>query len=138
MRVNLADYTGAAASASAGAGRPQLDPREIQRLDRQDRLFTTRHDESEAEGYAPPTRSAGSFSQAGAGSAAAAPLNPATAAKAAAAMFGMSPALGRRASMVKTSESMQPVGNAAQLVAKQRRSSVSVPDSVTQGDIMSR
>ena len=137
--MNLAEYTGAASSASAlapGAARLQLDPKEIQRLDRQDRLFT-RPDE-ESDGCALPQRSSNSFNQTSAGSATAA-LNPAAAAKAAAAKFGMpSVALGRRSSVVKTSESMQPVGNAAQLVAKQRRSSVTMPDSVTQGDIMSR
>ena len=138
--MNLAEYTGAASSASTlapGAARLQLDPKEIQRLDRQDRLFT-RPDE-ESDGCALPQRSSNSFNQTSAGSATAA-LNPAAAAKAAAAKFGMPPAaaLGRRSSVVKTSESMQPVGNAAQLVAKQRRSSVTMPDSVTQGDIMSR
>ena len=136
--MNLAEYTGAASSASAlapGAARLQLDPKEIQRLDRQDRLFT-RPDEEDS--CALPQRSSNSFNQTSAGSATAA-LNPAAAAKAAAAKFGMpSVALGRRSSVVKTSESMQPVGNAAQLVAKQRRSSVTMPDSVTQGDIMSR
>ena len=136
--MNLAEYTGAASSASTlapGAARLQLDPKEIQRLDRQDRLFT-RPDEEDS--CALPQRSSNSFNQTSAGSATAA-LNPAAAAKAAAAKFGMpSVALGRRSSVVKTSESMQPVGNAAQLVAKQRRSSVTMPDSVTQGDIMSR
>ena len=137
--MNLAEYTGAASSASTlapGAARLQLDPKEIQRLDRQDRLFT-RPDEEDS--CALPQRSSNSFNQTSAGSATAA-LNPAAAAKAAAAKFGMPPAaaLGRRSSVVKTSESMQPVGNAAQLVAKQRRSSVTMPDSVTQGDIMSR
>ena len=136
--MNLAEYTGAASSASTlapGAARLQLDPKEIQRLDRQDRLFT-RPDEEDS--CALPQRSSNSFNQTSAGSATAA-LNPAAAAKAAAAKFGMpSVALGRRSSVVKTSESMQPVGNAAQLVAKQRRSSVTMPDSVTQGDILSR
>ena len=59
-------------------------------------------------------------------------LPPAVAAKSAAAAFGMSSRVGG------SHDTMQLGGNAAQVVAQQRRASAVVPDSMSQEDIMSR
>lgn len=66
-------------------------------------------------------------------------LPPAAAARAAAAAFGATgtTGLGRPASR-GTNSSVQLVGNAAQVAAKQRRASITIPDGMSQGDIMSR